>query len=79
MVCKMKPELMKVTELKWDGNHDALNAGFHVTLECGHTFWRPTNILAARGIRASLTERGAACRSGCTKTDGVIRRANDLS
>lgn len=70
---------MKVTELKWDGNQDALNAGFHVTLECGHHYWRPTNILAARGIRMSLERDGAACREGCTKTNGVIRRANSYS
>jgi hypothetical protein len=68
----MKPNRMKVTELKWDGDHDALNAGFHVTLECGHKYWRPTNILAARGTRMFLESDGAVCREGCTKTDGKI-------
>lgn len=28
---------MRVTNLEWDGDHDALTAGFRVTLECGHT------------------------------------------
>jgi hypothetical protein len=57
----MKPNRKKAISLRWDGNHDALNAGFHVELECGHTFWRPTNILASRGIRTSLEANGAAC------------------
>lgn len=62
---------LRVTNLEWDGDHDALAAGFRVTLECGHTFWRPTNILCMRGIAKSLKEYGAACKHGCKQPNAT--------
>lgn len=59
---------LKVIHLEWDGDHDAFASGFRVTLECGHTFWRPTNIIACRGIEKSLKTNGAYCPNGCKST-----------
>jgi hypothetical protein len=52
----------KVVNLEWKGYHDSLNAGFDVHLECGHSFWRPTNILACDSIAKDLKEKGAICQ-----------------
>lgn len=65
----MRFDRMKVIDLEWAGDHDALRAGFYVTLECGHRHWRPTNILAMHGIAKSLKEHGAVCRQGCRPVD----------
>ena len=64
-----KPHKLKVLKLEWDGDHYALSAGFRVTLECGHTFWRPTNILCMGGTAKSLKETGAVCKQGCKRPD----------
>ncbi len=56
-----------VTKLEWAGDHDALAAGFRVTLECGHTFFRPTNILACQAIGDSLKNKGAYCKHCASK------------
>jgi len=71
----MKANRMRVVALNWEGDHDALAAGFRVTLECGCSYWRPTNILVARGTRRSLEADGAVCRNGCTKVDGNVVRS----
>jgi hypothetical protein len=60
-----------VTNLRWGGNHDTLQAGFAVRLKCGHSFWRPTNILCATGVAKSLKTRGAVCRHGCSPTNDL--------
>lgn len=52
----------KVTKLEWTGDHDALAAGFLVTMECGHQQFRPTNVLACRAIGDSLKKNGMNCK-----------------
>ena len=52
----------KVAALEWTGDHDALQSGYIVTLECGHSFFRPTNILTCRSIGRKLEEDGAFCK-----------------
>jgi hypothetical protein len=66
-----RPPRLKVTNLRWAGDHDALAAGYWVTLECGCTQWRPTNILCCSGIAKSLREKGTWCRNGHTGPKGT--------
>ena len=51
-----------ITKLKWVGDHDALAAGFKVTLECGHTFFRPTNVVACDAIGKKLVGSEVFCK-----------------